>query len=892
MPGDQQRALLPMASEHGAKITPMMAQYLAIKQAHEDCLLFYRMGDFYELFFDDAVDAARILDITLTKRGQHQGEPIPMAGVPVHAAESYLHRLIATGRRVAVCEQTEDPEEAKKRGAKSVVRREVVRIVTPGTLTEDALLPVGRPNYLMALALGPNQAGMAALDLSTGDLRMADIDHARLPGLLSALQPAELIYPEEAEDGRIGELVALAQIEPALRASERRNFRAGPGRTMLQDRLGVLSLDGFGQFGDLSLAAAAGLMNYLDITQLQARYRFQAPKKLEADGIMLIDAAARHSLELLSNQRGERAGSLLACIDHTVTAAGGRLLATHICEPMTDIKAIIDRQALVQLFAENDDLRHGVQTALARAGDVARIISRLSLGRAGPRDLAGLRGALQAARALGARLDPHQRPQLDEIKAHFGLLQDLQDELERAMVEEPPLLARDGGFLAVGYDEERDRLVALRDNARGVIASMEQKLREELAIPSLKIRHNNILGYFLEVTATHRARMEEETGRFIHRQTMANAVRYTTPDLGQLEREVADAAGQALMRELAAFEALSQQILDAAHDWELLAASLAMLDVVASHGQHAHDAQWVRPEMSDEVVLEVEAGRHPVVEAQLRASNGDPFVANDVSLHHAGHHLQLVTGPNMAGKSTFLRQTALIALLAQMGSYVPADRALIGVVDRLFSRVGASDDLAKGRSTFMVEMVEAAAILHQATNKSLVILDELGRGTATYDGMSLAWAAIEHLHEVNQCRGLIATHYHELGTLVDRLQGLASLTLKVAEWDHRVVFLHQVVPGAADRSYGIQVARLAGLPEAVLQRAEEVLARLERGGNKAPNALGDLPLFARPMLPSGPDISPQELNCLQRLQEADPDGMSAREALDMIYELRGLLQGD
>ena len=881
-----------MASQLVAKTTPMMAQYLAIKQAHEDCLLFYRMGDFYELFFDDAVDAARILDITLTKRGQHEGAPIPMAGVPVHAAESYLHRLIATGRRVAVCEQTEDPEDAKKRGGKSVVRREVVRVVTPGTLTEDALLPVGRPNYLMALTFGGSQAGMAALDLSTGDLRMADLDDERLPGLLSSLQPAELIYSEDEAESRMLGLMGQAQIEPAMRATERRGFRAGPGRDMLQDRLGVLSLDGFGQFGDLSLAAAAGLINYLDVTQLQARYRLQAPKKLALDGIMLIDAAARHSLELLTNQRGEAAGSLMACIDHTVTAAGGRLLATHICEPITDIPAIIDRQALVQLFAEDEGLRRDVQRALAQAGDVARIISRLSLGRAGPRDLAGLRGALQAARALGKYLGPQQCPQLDEMKTHFGLLQDLQLELEHALVDEPPLLARDGGFLAVGYDDERDRLVTLRDNARGVIAAMEQQLREELAIASLKIRHNNILGYFLEVTAANRARMEEDTGRFIHRQTMANAVRYTTPELGRLEREVADAAGQALMRELAAFEHLTQKALDAAHDWELLGASLALLDVVASHGQHADEAQWVRPEMTEEVVLDVQAGRHPVVEAQLNNSHANPFVANDVCLDTTSQPLQLVTGPNMAGKSTFLRQTALIALLAQMGSYVPADRARIGVVDRLFSRVGASDDLARGRSTFMVEMVEAAAILHQATHKSLVILDELGRGTATYDGMSLAWAAIEHLHEVNHCRGLIATHYHELGSLVERLPGLGSLTLKVAEWDNRVVFLHQVVPGAADRSYGIQVARLAGLPEAVLQRAEEVLARLERGGNQAPNSLRELPLFAMPPSKPHQDLPQQAHDCLKRLREADPDGMSAREALDMIYELRGLLQGD
>ena len=882
-----------MSDSKNHATTPMMMQYLEIKERHNDCLLFYRMGDFYELFFEDAVYASQVLDITLTKRGQHLGEPIPMAGVPVHASENYLHRLIATGRRVAVCEQTENPEDAKKRGSKAVVRREVVRIVTPGTLTEDSLLPRGQTNYLAALVRKGKQFGLAAVDISTGELRLGDLDQLRVSAMLSGLSPVELLVPP-GEDPFLEKAISTAQITPTRRIVESTQFRRRLGENLLCARLGVLTLDAFGEFQDVALAAVGALLSYVDLTQLDATYRLQPPQAMNPQGTLLIDAAARHSLELVTSQRGERQGSLLQVIDKCVTSAGSRLLAKHICEPSSDLTLLHERQAMVQLFVSSREESRLIRQLLQRTSDVARILSRLSLKRAGPRDLVGVHVTIEQAATIADIFERLNFPHAGHFINVFRSFQTLATELRRALIDEPPLLIRDGGFLKSGYDGDYDHLISLRDDTRGIIARMESNIRETLNIPSLKIKHNNILGYFIEVTATHRETMQQAGSDFIHRQTMANAMRYTTTKLGELERQVADAAGQALSKELEIFDALSNMVLAQASELSSMADYLAFIDVMASHARHADDHGWVRPVLCDEPILDIIQGRHPVVEEQLAQENIHPFVPNDTQLDASkGQRLQLVTGPNMAGKSTFLRQTALIVILAQIGAFVPAQKAHIGWVDRLFSRVGASDDLARGRSTFMVEMVEAAAILHQATPRSLVILDELGRGTATYDGMSLAWASIEHLHDVNGCRGLIATHYHELARLVEKLSGLGCLTLKVKEWKDNVVFMHEVVAGTADRSYGIQVARLAGLPEPVLRRATEVLQRLE-SKNQSDDPLEDLPLFSQSSIAPKPCNVTRSMELymgvIDRLHHCQPDDMTAREALELIYQLKSDLE--
>ncbi|WP_189987447.1 DNA mismatch repair protein MutS [Thalassobaculum fulvum] len=872
----------------------MLAQFFQVKREHPDCLLFYRMGDFYELFFDDAVAAARALDITLTRRGQHQGEPIPMCGVPHHAAESYLARLIRQGHRVAVCEQTEDPAEAKKRGGKSVVRRAVVRIVTPGTLTEDSLLDARRHNYLAALAEAGGGLGLAWVDMSTGDFQAQPVDGRGLEAALARLAPAELLVSERLDQdpaarAALGEWRAVASVLPGSR------FDSENGRRRLEALYGVAALDGFGAFGRAELGAAGALVDYLELTQKGRLPRLAALRRWSPGGLMEIDAATRRNLELTRTLAGERRGSLLAVLDRTVTGAGARLLAARLAAPLTDPAAIDRRLDAVQFFVTSSRARNDLRETLRRIPDVDRALSRLALERGGPRDLAAIRDALlevPAVRSAVAGTGPLEPPPpavveaLDELGGHDALV----GTLGRALAEELPLLARDGGFVAAGYEPELDRLKALRDESRRMIAALQARYAGDTGIASLKVKHNNVLGYFVEVTATHADKLMGRDG-FIHRQTMANAVRFTTVELGELEREVSTAADKALALEQEVFRALAAQVLERAGPIGLAAAALARLDVAAALAELAAARDWCRPAVDDGLEFEVVAGRHPVVEATLPEGPGG-FVANDCRLG-PDDRVWLVTGPNMAGKSTFLRQNALIAVLAQTGSYVPAASARIGVVDRLFSRVGAADDLARGRSTFMVEMVETAAILNQAGPRALVILDEIGRGTATFDGLSIAWATVESLHESNRCRALFATHYHELTALAERLAALSCHTMAVKEWKGDVVFLHEVVAGAADRSYGIHVAKLAGLPAAVVARAEEVLHRLESGeqGAAPRDLMEDLPLFsaARPtsMTVSVAEAGPSPVE--EALAGLNPDELTPRQALEALYALKARL---
>ena len=870
--------------------TPMMTQFLEIKSAHPDHLLFYRMGDFYELFFDDARQAAEALDIALTKRGLYQGREIPMCGVPVVSAEGYLQRLIRKGFKVAVCEQVEDPAEARKRGPKAVVRREVVRLVTPGTLSEDALLDARAANYLAALARAESALALAWAEMSTGEFAVMAVTEAALPAALARLEPGEILIPEPLlETPALFEL--FAGWKQVLTPQPRALFDSTAAERALATLYGMASLDGLGSFGRAELAAAGAILGYLRLTQNGRLPPLARLRATETRAAMAIDAATRRNLELTAALEGGSAGSLLAVIDRTVTGAGARLLRARLTAPLTDPDAIAERLDSVSFLVEAESARGGLRERLRRCPDVERALSRLGLGRGGPRDLAAVRDALgqiPAIRdALGTStggLQALPTALAADIKT-LGHHRSLVDRLTRALVASPPLSARDGGVIARGYDAALDEVVELRDHSRRLIGKLEARYRAETGINALKVRHNNVLGYYVEVPPARTRALPES---FILRQTLASAVRYATVELGELETRITGAADKALALEQQHVDDLRADLLRRADDIGRAAGALAALDVAQALAQLAEERRYVRPVVDRTAAFEVRGGRHPVVEA-AGANTGAPFVPNDCSLGEPAR-IWLITGPNMAGKSTFLRQNALIAVLAQMGSFVPAESARIGAVDRLFSRVGAADDLARGRSTFMVEMVETAAILNQADERALVILDEIGRGTATYDGLSIAWAAIEHLHDTNRCRTLFATHYHELTTLAQKLDGLACHTMRIKEWKGSIVFLHEVTAGAADRSYGIHVARLAGLPEAVLGRAEEVLALLEQGdqATAAARLANDLPLFqARPPAhPSAPD------SLRTRLAEVAPDDLTPRAALELVYALRAGLDDD
>jgi len=886
--------------------TPMMAQYLEIKAANADSLLFYRMGDFYELFFDDAAVASRALGIALTKRGKHLGEDIPMCGVPVHAADDYLQRLIAQGFRVAVCEQTEDPAEAKKRGPKAVVRRDVVRLVTPGTLTEESLLDARAHNFLTALFRSPQKDGaelviaLASIDISTGELVAASVRLVDLPGELARIRPGEVLVGEElAGDADIRRVIAEAGA--ALTPAPRAHFDSVRGERALKERLGVAALDAFGDFTRAELAALAGLLTYVEITQVGKAPLLRPPRKEIAGSLLVIDAATRTNLELARSNQGTRAGSLLAAIDRTVSAAGARELASRLASPLTDVDAVNARLDAVAYLVGEPRLRAELREALKAAPDLARALARLALGRGGPRDLGAVRAAILAAHDLAARL-------LRAGEA-FGLPRELMDVVERlaaapteieqalsaALADELPVNARDGGFIRDGFNGDLDEHRRLRDGSRQVIAGLQTTYADATGVKSLKVRHNNVLGYFVEVTALHAPTLTKppHVETFIHRQTMANAVRFSTPELAELEARITSAADRALALELDLFATLITDVLAMEQALSAVSAALAELDHYAGLGELAVEQNYVRPAIDASLVFTIEEGRHPMVEQTLRRGDGASFIGNDCRLGSEGDddgtRILVVTGPNMAGKSTFLRQNALIVVLAQAGAFVPAKSAHIGVVDRLFSRVGAADDLARGRSTFMVEMVETASILNQATPRSFVVLDEIGRGTATFDGLSIAWATLEYLHEVNRARVLFATHYHELTALADRLAHAANATVEVKEWRDEIVFLYRVVAGAADRSYGIHVAKLAGLPEAVLARAGEVLNELEKadGRPKPADLADDLPLFQAAKPPTGFG-EPSALE--QALQALNPDGMTPKEALEALYRLKTLLE--
>ena len=884
------------------RASPMLEQYIEIKAANPDCLLFYRMGDFYEMFFDDAEAASRALGIVLTKRGKHQGRDIPMCGVPVVRADEYLHRLIALGHRVAVCEQLEDPAEARKRGSKSVVRRDVVRLVTPGTLTEDTLLDAKRNNYLLAVARArlssagdENRFALAWIDISTGEFHITECDRGSLSAEIARLEPSEIIVSDALFAD--ADLVPYWRTLPTVTPLTRDVFDSASAERRLTSFFAVATSEAFGTLSRLEVTAAAACVTYVERTQLGHRPPLSPPLHESAGASIAIDQATRSNLELIRTLLGERRGSLLESIDRTVTSAGSRLLAQRLSAPLTDPKAIERRLDAVAAFVDDMGTRADTRSRLQAAPDLARALARLAVGRGGPRDLAAIRDGLLAAADLARALVSLKDTPAEIAEAMQSCRRPdgmLAAELSAGLAVELPAFKRDGGFVREGYDTALDETRALRDESRRVVAALQSRYSEETGIRGLKIRHNNVLGYFVEVTAQHSDKLIAPpfNATFIHRQTLAGQVRFTSTELGELEAKIASAAERALGLELEIFERLAGAVIAQIAPIKQCAEALACLDVTSALAHLAAERQYARPQIDDSLAFVIEGGRHPVVEQAL-SRDGTPFVANDSDLSPPGDtdggRIWLITGPNMAGKSTFLRQNALIAILAQTGSFVPAKSVHIGVVDRLFSRVGAADDLARGRSTFMVEMVETAAILNQAGPRSLVILDEIGRGTATFDGLSIAWASVEHLHDVNKCRALFATHFHELTALAARLDRLHNATVRVKEWQGDVVFLHEVVPGSADHSYGIQVAKLAGLPASVIERAKLVLAKLEQEDRVKPKGFEDLPLFAAPYVPPHQLQDDAYSLMVAAIASLNPDDMSPRDAMEALYMLKAKL---
>lgn len=866
------------------KITPMMAQYLKTKQEYPEYLLFYRMGDFYELFFEDAFKASKALDITLTKRGKFQGEDIPMCGVPFHAYESYLAKLVKSGYKVAICEQLESPEEAKKRGSSSCVKRDVIRLVTPGTLTEDVLLESDQHNYLLVAFQDATHIGLAWADMSTGDFYTQSISSDAFLTTLSRLRPGEIIVSDSMEtkeefEKPLQEYKEILTVLPSVR------FSYLNSKERLEKAFSVLTIDSFGSFSRAEITAAGTLLDYIYLTQKGGIPNLKKPTRLNEDRLMEIDASTRRSLELFQSLSGDRNGkSLFSVMNQTVTHAGARLFSDFLSSPITDIDEINMRLECVDYFTKEHEIRTKVREKLKVLPDLDRSLSRLIVGRGGPRDLATIRDTLKIIPEFRVLFAHSLLPEtLTYYLEEMGCHDELVDTLQQALSVDLPLLSRDGDFIAKGYHQGLDELRNLKDHSRKLLADMQAKYISMTGITTLKITYNNILGYFIEVPSRHSEKLlQPETG-FIHRQTMVNNVRFTTQELMDLESKLHSSADKALELELSLFEDLLNMVKNRIEEIRRASYALAFYDVMSGLGELAVQNNYCRPVVDNSVVFEIEKGRHPVVEESLKTQHL-LFEPNDCQLNDEKGQLWLLTGPNMAGKSTFLRQNALIAIMAQIGSFVPAQSAHIGVVDKVFSRVGASDDLARGQSTFMVEMVETATILNQSSERSLVILDEIGRGTATFDGLSIAWAVVEYLHDKIKCRTIFATHYHELTALKERLAHLSLHTMMIKEWQGEVIFLHTVGEGSVDKSYGIHVGKLAGLPPVVIKRAEQILKSLENEKIKVQTIADDLPLFSAVLNKEEPEISPLE----KELMFINPDMLSPKEALDILYRLKEL----
>ena len=891
-----------MTKTENDNVSPGMVQYLEIKATYKDYLLFYRMGDFYELFFDDAVTASKALDITLTKRGQYKGENVPMCGVPFHAYENYLARLIKKGYKVAICEQMEDPVEAKKRGSKSVVKREVIRVVTPGTLTEDTLLDSRKNNYLLAINYHINSYGLSWIDLSTGEFYTQEMqtdtknEVNELYGVLTRLMPEEILISDRMlQNQNLFHL--FNEYRDKLSVLPQARFNYENALKKIKEFFGVQTLDAFGEFTKSEVISAGIVLDYLETTQKTQMPRVNRPVKILSNAYMEIDASTRHNLELIEGAKGS---TLISVMDRTITGAGARMMVSRLTTPLLNVLQINQRLDVVEFFTKHITLMAELRDILKLCPDMERCLGRLGVGRGGPRDLRAIWQTLSLLPKIRTMLETYSRQEVidelpeavSDIMRRFGQHYELVSTLFRALKDENeekdlPLLARDGGFIKKGYSPEFDAVCDMRDQGAKYMCELESKYIAQTNADHLRIKYNNVIGYYIEVPSKAAAQLASNPD-FIHRQTLVNATRFVTVELTELENEIRGATDKALAIELEIFNQLVAEVMIKADDIIKAANALAELDVGMALADLALENNYCRPVVDEGFDLDISDGRHPVVEESLKRDHGNEFVGNDCKLSVEENRLWLLTGPNMAGKSTFLRQNAIIVIMAQMGAFVPAKTAHIGVVNKLFSRVGASDDLSKGRSTFMVEMVETAAILNRADKRSFVILDEIGRGTATFDGLSIAWAVAEYLHDVNKCRALFATHYHEMANLADRLNAMSLHCMKIKEFNNQVIFLHEVISGAADRSYGIHVANLAGLPTKVIKRAEQVLKKLE-SENQKNNALdwkNELPLFD---FIANVEEKHETSAVEDALKQINPDDLTAREALQKLYELKALI---
>lgn len=875
-------------------LTPMMRQYLDLKKQHPDCLLFFRLGDFYELFFEDAVTASKVLDITLTRRGQADGDDIPMCGVPFHAYENYLARLVRQGYRVAICEQTETPEEAKKRGHKAIVSREVVRVVTPGTLTEDSLLQGSLNNYI-ALVWGEKNSEnwvLCIADISTGEFFIHQTTPRNFEDVWSLYGPRELVAPAHLvgqvviRDLRKRYGVALTELPPG-RFDEHNAYQR------LCKHYGVLSLRPFGLDHPTLITAAGTLLDYVQVTQKGKMPRMQIPAHKQSQQFMEIDAATRKNLEINLNSEQSPKGSLFDFINHTKTSGGQRLLYQWLNAPLIEKTAIENRQESVTFFYEKSELRNSVRDLLKTFPDLERILARISLGRAGPRDVLHVGHALTIVHNLRCLLqDSKDTPSfINDLGRELVDLRELGATILTTIKADAPLFSRDGGFIVAGSNLDLDAWVVRRDNGIELVQDLQEQYRITTGLSNLRIKHNNILGYYIEVTAQQAKNLDPEV--FRHRQTLVNNMRFSTAKLNQLQTELISATHEALMLELKIFADLCQKIDIQNEAIGLMAKFVSHVDIFCGLADVADLEKLTKPIVEEGVVLEIKNGRHPLVEKALKihCQADQQFTPNDLQMS-SEERIWLMTGPNMAGKSTFLRQNALIIILAQMGSFVPADSARIGIVDKIFSRIGAGDNLARGHSTFYVEMLETATILNQATENSFVILDEVGRGTSTHDGLAIAWAVVEYLHHHNRCRCLFATHYHELMVFQKQLPHLRCYTMQIQEWEDQVLFLHKVIPGFADQSYGVHVAKLAGLPNIAIQRAQMILQNLDKEAKPHTH----MPLFDVVVTPpivvespfSASDLKNQEI--LKKLKSIDLEEITPKKALDYLYEWTEVLK--
>ena len=869
------------------KTTPMFQQFLEIKADNLDCLLFFRMGDFYELFFEDAVIASKELDIALTSRGKYDGEPVPMCGVPFHAYVPYIQKLTKKNYKIAICEQVESPKEAKLRaGSKALVKREVVRIVTPGTLTEETLLEADKNNFLLSVNVYNNHIGISWLDISTGELYTQLCLQNELLTAIARIRPKEILITENKllEDNNYSEEIKNVYdcvITPLIQ----NNNNSKKAEKLICMHFGVKSLSSFGIFTETEILSCWSLLDYVSLTQKGNIPPIRFPKSIKNDSTMRIDSSTRKNLEISQTLIGNKKGSLINSVDMTLTAAGARQLDKDISAPLTNIKEINGRLDMIKFLIETELARSGIREILKSSADVDRAKARIIVSRGGPRDLKSIQLGIEAAHDLKNILDKTELKKLPKyfipLKKKLNKCEALLKLLKNVLYENLPVFIKDGGFIKKGYSKELDEVSSFRDESRQHILEMEMQERKKTGFSSLKIKYNNVIGYFFEVTQLQKRKFIEikDSERFIPRQSLKGAARFVTEELSNLSEAINNAAKKAIDIEIAIFQELQDLIYINHEDLADISSAIARLDVASSLAEISILNNFIRPNILNDESLEIIGGRHPSVELVMQKIGENKFCSNDCYLN-SEDKIWLITGPNMAGKSTFLRQNALIAILAQSGSYVPAEKANVGIIDSLFSRVGSSDDLASGRSTFMVEMLETAAILNQAGKKSLVIMDEVGRGTSTYDGLSLAWSILEYLHNNIHCRTLFATHYHELTKLSDILQTLSCHTMQVKEWENKIIFLYTVILGVAKGSYGIHVASLAGVPNSVLMRAKEILEKFEVLGAdndiiKSKTQIGK-PLKLNNKM--------QKMhNIFTDLSIINLDSLSPKEALDMLY---------